>query len=303
MTDTLNEALENATDGLTTEDDLEVSTEEESSEDEQTDEVESTEEESTEESTDESTEEEVDKPKEEDAEDEDKESFTKVNPNDLPDEVKPVYKSLLADYTRKRQQEAQVVKDLQTEVETLKGQIANGGGQGRPQNAGQVQIDLTPEQIGEMTLPEYTQYVINKALEVQNSGQEAREVQNFEQEAVTGFLSIDGRLNPELENSYDPRFASYVGNKVDQDYEAHIAKTGSPIGFDYKGAAEKHIKDWDDWVNGIKKESVKSTTQASKQQAQKLKKSAPPTTTAKSRKSSKMDLTGAIDAAFDEATE
>lgn len=302
---TLNDALDSATDGLTTEDDLEVSTEEESSKEEQTDEVESTEEESSEESQneDESTEESKkdEETEEEETKDEDKESFTKVNPNDLPDEVKPVYKSLLADYTRKRQQEAEVVKTVQAENEQLKQQLSQLQGQGGGTKApGQVQIDLTPEQIGEMTLPEYTQYVINKALEVNQSTQATREVQNFEQEAVTGFLSMDARLNPEAESSYDPRFASYVGNAVDQDYEAHIAKTGSPVGFDYKGSAEKHIKSWDDWVNGIKKETVKSTSKASKQKATKLKKSAPPTTQAKSKTSSSMDLGGAIGAAFDE---
>lgn len=308
---TLEDALDNATDGLTTEEDLEVSSKEESTEEsqeteeDQTSEDESTEEESSEESEDEdkSTDEskKSDKPDEKESEDENQESFTKIDPNELPDEVKPVYKSLLADYTRKRQQESKLVKDVQAENEQLKQQLSQGGGQ--RQTPGQVKIDLTPEQIGEMTLPEYTNYVINAALQAGQQTQASKEVETFETEAVTGFLSMDARLNPELESSYDPRFATNIGNKVDQDYEAHIAKTGSPVGFDYKASAEKHIKEWDEWVAGIKKESVKNTSKASKQKAKKLRKSAPPTTQARSKTSEKMDLGGAIDAAFNSDTE
>ena len=305
MTGTLNDALDSAvTEELTSEETEGVTAEEESQED-QTTEAEQTEEESTEESqteeesTDESTKDEDTKDEESEESDE---SFTKVDPNELPDEVKPVYKSLLADYTRKRQQEAQLVKDVQAENEQLKTQLAQGGQRGNVQ-PGQVQIDLTPQQIGEMTLPEYTQYVINKSLEAGQATQETREVQTYEQEAVTGFLSMDARLNPEIESSYDPRFATNIGNKVDQDYEDHIAKTGSPIGFDYRASAEKHIKEWDEWVAGIKKESVKNTSKVSKQKAKKLRKSAPPTTQARSKTSQSMDLGGAIDAAFDSAAE
>lgn len=303
MSGTLEEALDSATDELTSEETEESTAEEESQED-QTTEAESTEEESDEESqTDESTDESDEDTTEEDTEEGD-ESFTKVDPNSLPEEVKPVYKSLLADYTRKRQQEAEQVRTMQAENEQLKQQLAEAqqGGQGRPQgNPGQVQIDLTPEQIGDMTLPEYTQYVIGKALETTQATQQTREVQNFEQEAVTGFLSMDARLNPDVESSYDPKFATFVGNAVDQDYEEHIQKTGSPVGFDYKGSAQKHIQEWDDWVNSIKKESVQKTSKESKAKANRHRKSSPPTSKARSKKSGKMDLGGAIDAAFDEA--
>lgn len=308
MSDTLDAALEGATNDLKSEDDLETSSTEESTEEsteteeDQTEGEESTKDESSEESQDESTEESKEDTKEKESKEDENESFTKIDPNELPEEVKPVYKSLLADYTRKRQQEAQLVKDTMAENEQLKQQLATGGQRGGVQ-PGQVKIDLTPQQIGEMTLPEYTNYVINQAFKAAQGSQQAKEVKDFESEATTGFLSMDARLNPDLESSYDPRFATNIGNKVDQDYEAHIAKTGSPMGFDWRASAEKHIQEWDEWVAGIKKQSVKETTKVSKQKATKLKKTAPPTTQARSKPSESMDLNGAIDSAFESAAE
>lgn len=293
----LDASLEAASEDLTSEDDVveelddtedsevEETTEEQPEESAEDDDAETTEDEEPEEGED------------EDGEDsevtEDQESFTHVDPNSLPDELKPVYKSLLADYTRKRQAESAEKREMQSKIDELTRQVQEAKSQA---NGGQeLMMGLTPEEISNMSLEEYNNHV----LEYANREAEAKKVEEFEQQALSDFLTIDARINPEIESAYDPRLASFVGGRVDADYEAYIAEKGTGIGFDYRGAATKYIKEFDEWVAGIRKQSVKDTAQKSKKKAQKLKRQTPPATKAKSNPSEAMSLDDSIEAAFE----
>lgn len=228
------------------------------------------------------------------------ESFTHIDPKTLSPELQQVYKSLQADYTRKRQAETARVRELEAQV------AAHG------QNAPQVptqpgnpqdflgQMGLTPEQLEKMSLPEYTQYVLEAAKRGIQIESETKSIESFESQAVVDFLSTDPRLNPEIEGSFEPRMATWVGSEMDKAYEKYIAETGSPLGFDHRAEATKLVGQWDSWIDSQVKNKVAKTTQMAKTNAQRHQKAAPPTSSARSQAAGGMGIEDAFDSAFDE---
>lgn len=232
---------------------------------------------------------------------EEQETFTHIDPKTLSPELQQVYKSLQADYTRKRQAERQQVREMEAKL------AQQTQPQAQPQVPNQPgsqdflgQLGLTEAQLAKMTLPEYTAYVLEAAKQGVKLETEQKTVESFEQQAVTEFLSTDPRLNPEIESAFEPRMATWVGSEMDKLYQKHIEETGSPLGFDYRANAQQLVGQWDAWIESQLKEKVAKTTANAKNNAQKHARSAPPGSQPRSTVSTAPSLDDAIEAAFDE---
>lgn len=217
----------------------------------------------------------------EEGEQQQEESFTKLDPNSLPEEVKPFYKSMLADYTRKRQAESAEVKGLRTEVETLKSTLEN-----------LQQQDYEPEQQGDPNRPLIAE-------EVREIVIRERE-QAWETEAQVDFPNLDPRLDENNPIEYDKSLDFVVRAMLDSELADHIEKTGTKLGFDYKGAVKGILEAENKRLENLFKSWTQKQTQKVKENAEKLKKASPNSVSAPSNKISKgMSLDEALDAALE----
>lgn len=230
------------------------------------------------------------------------EAFTHIDPKTLPPELQPVYKSLQADYTRKRQAETAKIRDMEAKL-AAQSQMATAQPEVPTQPGNQdflANLGLTEAQLAKMSLPEFTAYVIEASKRGVQIETEQKSVESFENQAVTDFLSTDPRLNPHIESSFEPRMATWVGSEMDKLYQAHIDETGSPLGFDYRTNAQKLIGQWDGWMEEQLKLKVAKTTQNARQNAKSHLKSAPPGSQARSTTSSSPSLDDALEESLDE---
>lgn len=231
------------------------------------------------------------------------ETFTHIDPKTLSPELQQVYKSLQADYTRKRQAETAKIRDMEAKLAN-QGQQAETQQQVPTQPGNEdflAQLGLTEEQLANMSLPEYTALVLEAAKRGVQIETEQKTVATFEDQAVVDFLSVDARLNPEVTASFEPRMATWVGSEMDKAYEKHINETGSPIGFDYRTKATELIAQWDSWFEEQLKTKLAKTTETAKHNAKAHQRSAPPgTSSARTTQTSAPSLDDAIDAAIDE---
>lgn len=230
------------------------------------------------------------------------ETFTHIDPKTLSPELQQVYKSLQADYTRKRQLETQKIRDLETKLASQGQQPATQTQvPAAPDSADFLgQLGITEEQLAKMSLPEYTAKVLEAAKQGVQIETEQKNVEAFESQATVDFLSMDARLNPEVTGSFEPRMASWVAGEMDKAYQQHIEDTGSPIGFDHKTTASKLINDWDTWIETQLKTKIEQTTKAAQNKANKHLRQAPPGTQAKSTVTDVDSLDDAIEASLDE---
>ena len=217
--------------------------------------------------------------------------------------MQAVYKSLQADYTRKRQSESARVRELESKL-AEKGAATTAQTPATPNEPGNQdflgKLGLTEEKLAKMSLPEYTAYVLEAAKQGVQIETEAKAVETFESQAVSDFVTTDPRLNPEITSAFEPRMASWVASEMDKAYAKHIEETGSPLGFDYRTPAAEFVRQWDEWMENQVKNKVAKTTELAKTNAQKHLKSAPPTTTAKSTTGKSASLDDAISESIDE---
>lgn len=209
-----------------------------------------------------------------DSEPEDK--FSSLNPEELPDEVKPIYKSLQADYTRKRQADSAKVKELEARLD----QLLNAQEPGEEEDLS----NLTPEQIKEIAKQE----VLNETVKV------------WEATAKQELDEIDPRLNenhPEYEKT--AWFDQLIRARLDQELEMYKEENGTPVGFDYKGVAKKLISSLDEYVEEKSKTYLQKQSQLAKSKAEKLQKANPTVTNPETKRSGRMSIDDAIEMAFE----
>lgn len=233
------------------------------------------------------------------------ETFTHIDPKTLSPELQQVYKSLQADYTRKRQAETAKIREYEAKLaQQSQAPVSQPSVPTQPGNQNFLaDLGLTEEQLAKMSLPEYTALVIEKAKNGLQIETEQKTVQNYEEQAVVEFLSVDARLNPEVTDSYEPRMATWVGSEMDKLYADYVQKNGSPLGFDHRTEATKLISQWDTWMEEQLKTKIAKTTENAKLKAKTHLKSAPPGTQAKSTVSRSASLDDAINESFDEIAE
>lgn len=220
------------------------------------------------------------KPEEAKTEEVQEEGFTKVNPAELPEELKPIYKGLVADYTRKRQVETAEVKTVRAENEQLKAQLEELL-QGREPEAEEHQDSrpLTAEDVERIFIE--------------------RQESAWEKQAQADIPTIDGRLDEHNPIEYDEDLFIKVITKLDEELTSYEAEKGTKLGFNYKQVAEEVIKNYDKKLESKFKSWSQKQTNLVREKADNFKKSAPATSTAKGVKATgKVSLDEAINTAF-----
>lgn len=273
-------AFDSESEDETSEEEAEVSSVEE----------EETEEESAEDAPEEPAEEES---TEDDSEEEELESFTGIDPNELSDELKPIYKSLQADYTRKRQADSERVKKLEAELAELRKTSEQSPDEAR----GKKYPDDIYEGIDPNLSPEERMREV--ARRVARQEQKIAREEAWEEEATKEIEVLEPRLNEHSPN-FDPRMDVYVRTELDNRLAEYIQKEGSRVGFDYKGVLKELSNDWDTYVESLNKSYVQRQKKLAKEKEAKLKKANPKSSPASSKKNRKMDIDDAIMEAFSE---
>lgn len=205
--------------------------------------------------------------------------FTKLNPNELPEEVKPYYKSLLKDYTQKRQAESARVKELEKQMEQYKSQLSKGTFEPSEQ---------TPQESPE-------EYYRRIAKETFIQEQESM----WDTQAMNEYPKLDSRLdesNPiEFDEMLDTALRSYLTDKL----EEHVNSNGTKLQFDYKSTAKEFINKWDSYVENLIKSHTAKQNKLIKEKEIQTKKVSPSTTSTPTVKTGKVSLEDAISTAFD----
>lgn len=177
------------------------------------------------------------------------EDFTNLNPDELPGELKAVYKSLQADYTRKTQEAANIRKESEKRVEELEKRLRE------------------LEQPRRMTPEEQLRNAVRGELE-------ADKVMAFRQQAINDYEQADPRLNRDSED-YDKPTDLYVGQEMDQRLSDHLKQGNSEYTFDYKTALKDVLSDWDEYVQSKNKAFLEKQQAQAKEKAQKVQKQNP----------------------------
>ena len=206
------------------------------------------------------------------------ESFTekKLSFNELPDDLKPIYRDWQKQYTQKRQAEKAHIAELEAKVKQLEQQPKADSQPLSPQQQKAVQ-GLTPEQ-----LEEY--------LDIRDQN---RYIENQERD----FKTLDDRL---IEDSpeYDPWLYNGIIGELSRQRDAYEAKNKTIIGFDFIGEAKKLISKYDQKIKQQGGEFIKQKTEQSKAIMEKSKKENPKAKSLDGRTIKALDLDEAVDSAF-----
>jgi hypothetical protein len=198
-------------------------------------------------------------------------SFTKVDLNALTDNEKKIYKQFQADYTRKRQKESAEVKKLEKLVEELKG---------KPQ------VSQNPE----LSVEDRVKQAVR-----------SEQDELWDKQAQADYPSLDPRANEDDPITYDEFFDATLRKELTEQLDAHVEEHGTKVGFDYRKVTKEFTEKWDKYIEGLNKAYVKKQTQLAKENADKLKKQAPVVNHSDGVKTEKMNLTDAIEEAFNES--
>lgn len=195
------------------------------------------------------------------------ESFTKLDPNALPEEVKPFYKNLVADYTRKRQAETAEVKAVRAQNEELMSRI-----QQLEQGFNDTDQTEVSEPQGVLTEEDVERIFVQR--------QEAV----WEKQAVLDLPNIDPRLDEHNPIEFDEDLDNKVRTVLDEALTAYEKENGTKLGFNYRQTASEAIQAYDKKLESLFKSYLKRQSNLIKEKSDTLRKSAPAVSTAKSIK-------------------
>lgn len=205
-------------------------------------------------------------------------TFTHVDPETLPEELKGIYKSLVADYTRKRQAESKRVKELEGKLQALES------------GANQVQ---SPQVVDENLTPE------DRSREIARQTFREEQERVWIDQAKGDYIRLDERLDDNNPVTHDPKLDSWLQVKLDDELAQHEAETGSKLSFNYKERAKELIKEWDEYISSLNLRFVEKQKQMAKEQANKSARLSPDVSSAKGKPSQgKVSLDDAFDSAL-----
>lgn len=203
-------------------------------------------------------------------------NFTKVSYDELPDELKPLHKSLQADYTRKRQMERQQVKDLEAKLADLESKLNNS--------------DQTTD--SEVMEDEY----ISEEERIRNYIKAEREAE-WERQAQTDIVNLDNRLNDNHPDS-DKFFNILARDILEERLVEHEAKEGTKLGFDYKSILNEVSNEWQQYIDSHIKNYIARQNEIMKKNVDQTKKLNPQTKSASVERSGRMSFMEAVNDAF-----
>lgn len=210
------------------------------------------------------------------------ESFSTVDPETLPEELKGVYKSLLGDYTRKRQAESKQVKDLKAELDALKAQLDQSS---KPEVEGE---ELSPmEQMERIAEQKF----------------QAKQEELFRTQAKSDYQTLDERVNDTSPDSVrDEYLDTWLQESLDRRLSDWVEEGNPMTSFDYKTVGKELIKQWDEYQSSLFKRFLDRQKSIAKEKSETLVKRSPEVSPAKGQKvaGEKVSIDEALDMAFTE---
>lgn len=202
-------------------------------------------------------------------------SYTTTPYDELPDELKPLHKSLQADYTRKRQLERQQIKDLEAKLKDLESRLQNPN-------------QTTDNKVSN----DYNDEFISEEDRIRNYIKAEREAE-WEKQAVRDITNIDNRLD-DNHPEYDKFYNVYAREQLENSLEDHITKEGQKIGFDYKNVIENTSKEWKEYLDNYAKAYIARQNEIMKKNVDNNRKLNPETKSATVERSGKMSIEDAV---------
>lgn len=193
----------------------------------------------------------------EETESNDEESFTKVNPEELPEELKGIYKSLQADYTRKTQEIAKQRKASDSRIQELEDRLKDFESSQKKDD--QQNQEQTPEQ----QLKNFVKGQI-----------EQERVAEYREQALSDYENADPRLVLDSED-YDKATDLYVGQEMDQRLREHL-KSGKPeYTFNHTKALKEVLSDWGNYLQSKQQAFLTEQQKKAKAKAKQVQKQNP----------------------------
>lgn len=226
----------------------------------------------------------VEEPKTEDNSKEskkEKETLEHIDPKEIPAELQPVYKNLMAGFTKGRQQDRAEVIALKKELEEIK----------------KSQVKPEAEELPKFNTPQ--EYYAWEAKRTAEEVVKNERLESWRQQAIDDYNASDDRLNDKSDN-HDPITDAVIGSQLDRELDKHIADKGSEIGFDYKSHIKRLLGEWDQYVDSKIKNYISRQNKLMEDKAKDFqKKSLVKSNPAKTTFSKKLTLQEAMQAALD----
>lgn len=246
-----------------------------------------------EEESDDEPEEEVEVESSEESE-ETEESFTGLKSDEIPEALKPIQKSLQADYTKKMQELAEMRKEAEEGKQTAE------------------QIKAENERIRNLVAraqqgDQYAWMELNRLQQPQPESEEERinrlitqrEEEKFYESARAEYPVLDPRVK-ESSPDYDPQLDIWLRAKLSDLLDSHNNKEGTIVGFDYKSEAKSLIAQWDKYLSDRNKAYLEKQNKVAKEKSKETVKQAPKTTAGDTSPNKKMSLDEAVEQALSE---
>lgn len=235
-------------------------------------------------------------PAESEVEEGEQESFTNLDPEKLPDEVKPFYKSLQAAFTKKRQEDSSRVSELEKKLDDAAK---------AKQEIDEVNSLIAKAQQGDQNA--FNQLMRKQANAVESEEDRVRRIvqqereEVFYKEAQADYPKLDKRVD-ELSPDYDPVLDKWLRSHMADSLDGHWEREGTSIGFDYKTAAKSLLEKWDKYLIEKNTAYLKRQSELAKKKSADSSKLAPKTTGTNVSSNESMDLDDAISAALDQVS-
>lgn len=214
---------------------------------------------------------------------EESEQFTTVKLDDLPEELKGTYKSLQADYTRKRQKEAAEMKKMRDQIASF--------------DNGQKQISV--RQMPQAPASNPIQAAVQQEFAIERARQEYQKEVDYVTNAQQEFVALDERLNSELPN-YDQQMAHAIEHELAVKRGEYEQEHGTVKGFDFIGLSKQLVKNWDSYLDKQYKDYISRQNVLAKKNVEKSRLQNPDHTSAPGMKAGKMTIEEAVDEAWNQ---
>ena len=189
----------------------------------------------------------------------DEEKFSEIDPKSLSPEDLTKYKSMQADYTRKRQIDAQKVKEAEAKLaEVLKKYEAVAEQPQTPKQDNSELLKALPPEVREAVkeLVNQENQRIKDESEADRIQRQEEEFKEWEESAILDLEVLDNRLDEEAPE-YDEIFDVVVRNKLNKKLDAYLKENASPKGFNTKKEALAIIDEFNKYKDSSNKSFLK----------------------------------------------
>ena len=223
-----------------------------------------------------------DKPKE--SEDKEEDTLEHVDPDEIPEELKPMYKNLMKGFTKGRQKDRAEVAELKKQLKSLQKEPTDKPKSNEPPKFANPQ--------------DYYKWVAKQEAEqvIQKENEKRRET--YRSQATKDYASLDKRLDQDSEK-HDPVVDAVIGTQLDGLLAQHVNSGKYEWEFDHKAQAKKLLKEWDQYLEGYAQKYISRQNELTKKKGADFKKKTVTKPKPAESKPSKMSIRQAMKTAMD----